>query len=104
MQLFGKKISPIAMKNILHRMILIWYFSHRYLFFFLLVVTLSSGLWFWKQAVYQYHWSDEQKRSYLNEHAKETNFKEEKFNSALEDAHAREENFNMKQDVRDFFY
>ncbi len=104
MQLFGKKISPMVMKNILHRLILIWYFSHRYLFFFLLLVTLVSGLWFWKQAVYQYHWSDEQKRAYLNEHAKETNFKEEKFKSALEEAHSREQSFQEKQEFRDIFY
>ncbi len=104
MQLFGKKIAPVLMKNILHRMILIWYFSHRYLFFILLLVTVSSGLWFWKQAVYQYHWSDDKKRSYLNEHAKETNFKEEKFNSVLEDIRSKEKSFHEKQESRDLFY
>jgi hypothetical protein len=104
MQLFGKKIAPMVMKNILHRMILLWYFSHRYLFFILLLVTVSSGLWFWKQTVYQYHWSDAQKRAYLNEHAKETSFKEEKFRNALEEAHLREQSFQEKQEFRDIFY
>lgn len=104
MQFFGKKISPMAMKNVLHRMILIWYFSHRYLFFVLLLVTVGFGLWFWKQAVYQYHWDDAKKRAYLNEHAKETSFKEEKFNSALEDIHSKEESFQEKAVSRDLFY
>ena len=92
------------MKNILHRMILLWYFSHRYLFFALLIVTVVSGLWFWKQAVYQYHWNDAEKRVYLNEHAKETSFKEEKFKSVLEDARSREESFQEKPESRDLFY
>lgn len=92
------------MKNILHRMILIWYFSHRYLFFILLVVTVALGVWFWKKAVYQYHWNDVEKRTYLNEHAKETNFKEEKFRSVLEDAHSKEQSLQEKREFRDLFY
>ncbi len=104
MKIFGKKMESLALKSVLHRLILIWYFSHRYLFFILLTMTVLWGMWFWKQAVYQYHWTDEQKKSYLNEHAKETNFREDKFNSVLDEAHARSDDFNSKPEVRDIFY
>lgn len=104
MNLFGKKIAPIALKSTLHRLILIWYFSHRYLFLVLLLATAAVGMWFWKQTVYQYHWTEEQKRAYLNEHAKETNFKEDKFKSVLEEAKTRENAFGEKKEFRDIFY
>lgn len=104
MNIFGKKISKISTRDILHRLVLMWYFSHKYLFFVLLIITASSGIWFWKQAVYQYHWTDEQKRLYLNEHAKETNFKEDKFKSALEEVAAKEDSFKEKREYRDIFY
>lgn len=92
------------MKDILHRFILVWYFSHRYLFFALLMVTVLFGAWFWMQAVYQYHWTDEQKRTYLNQNAKETNFKEDKFQSVLDAVSAKESAFQEKHEFRDIFY
>lgn len=88
----------------MHRLILMWYFSHKYLFFVLLILIAAFGVWFWWQTVYQYHWTDEQKRVYLNEHAKETNFKEEKFKKVLEEIAAKEKSFENKKEYRDIFY
>jgi hypothetical protein len=104
MELFGKKMPAFKPRDFLRRLILVWYFSHRYLFFVLLLVTVSVGAWFWKQAVYQYHWTDAQKRAYLNEHAKETSFKEDKFTSALDSVAAKERSFQENRDFRDIFY
>ncbi len=104
MNIFGKKIRKVTVRDMLHRLILMWYFSHRYLFFFLMIVTASFGILFWKQAVYQFHWTDEEKRSYLDEHAKETNFKEEKFMNTLKEISAKEKAFEEKREYRDIFY
>lgn len=104
MNIFGKKIAAITPGGVLRRLILVWYFSHKYLFLALLLVTVSYGLWFWKQTVYQYHWTDEEKRAYLDQHAKETNFKEENFKKALDAVSARKGSFNERGEYRDIFY
>lgn len=104
MDMFGKKISSITFGGVLRQLILVWYFSHKYLFLALLIVTVSYGAWFWKQTVYEYHWTEEQKRTYLDQHAKETNFKEDNFKKALDEVSARKESFDEKTSYRDIFY
>lgn len=104
MNISRKKFGFFEAKNIFRHLVLMWYFSHKYLFVVLLLVTTGYGVWFWKDFVYEYHWTEAEKLQYINMHAKETNFKEEKFRSVLDEISAKEKSFHEERSFRDIFY
>lgn len=75
----------------LKRGMFFWYQHYKIMFFAGFVAVLSLGGYFWYNNLYQYHWSDEQKKEFIATHFKATTFKEKAFAQLVTDLKARAE-------------
>lgn len=57
----------------------VWYRHYKLWFAILFLGTLLWGGYLWYFNIYQYRWSDAQKKEYLQSHFKETSLKEKEF-------------------------
>ena len=60
-----------------------WYRHYKGMFFVGFLAVLCLGGFFWYRYLYQYHWTEEQKKTYIEQHFKETQFKEQAFESTV---------------------
>jgi hypothetical protein len=75
-QPFLKKISErFSFKGVLS----FWYRHHRTLFFLGFFIAIFFAGWNWYYSFYQYRLSEEEKKQYIEQHFKETAFKEKEF-------------------------
>lgn len=83
------KISPKLKKYLSPKQwMFFWYRHYKAMFFFGFLVVLGIGGYFWYQHLYQYQWSEEKKKTFLEQHFKETRFQERAFESVV--AHLKE--------------
>ncbi|MDO8565638.1 MAG: hypothetical protein Q7S04_00440 [Candidatus Moranbacteria bacterium] len=69
--------------------IFFWYRRYKVVFFFGFLIVLSIGGWNWYQSLYQYHFSDDEKKQYIDSYFRETTFKETQFRETIGDLKAR---------------
>lgn len=60
-----------------------WYRHYKAMFFFGFLIVFCIGGYFWYQNLHQYQWSEDRKKSFLEENFKETQFKERDFESVV---------------------
>lgn len=78
------------------KVVFFWYRNYKLIFFLGFLITLGIGGYVWYHSVHTYVWSDEQKKAYVTEYFKETEFKETKFQNLVERLRAREESHIAK--------
>lgn len=66
-----------------------WYRSYKIFVFAGFLLVLSLGSWNYYYSVYRYHFSDEEKKQYIDSFFKETAFKETKFHEVVDSLLAR---------------
>ncbi|MFZ3032042.1 MAG: hypothetical protein WA082_03330 [Candidatus Moraniibacteriota bacterium] len=66
------------------RLMFFWYRHYKVMFFFGFLVVLGFGGFIWYKNLYQYQWSEETKKTFLEQHFKETRFKERNFVGVVE--------------------
>lgn len=66
-----------------------WYRHYKALFFVGFLIVLCAGGYVWYENLYQYRWSDQTKKIYLDTHFKETLFKENVFSEAVSNLEER---------------
>lgn len=66
------------------RLMFFWYRHYKVMFFMGFLVVLGFGGFVWYKNLYQYQWSEETKKAFLEQHFKETRFKERAFNNVVE--------------------
>jgi len=62
-----------------------WYRSYKILFFSGFMVVFGLGAYFWYNNLYQYRWSAERKKEFIETHFKATVFKEKPFQQLVSD-------------------
>ncbi len=72
-----KKLSSIK------QLMFFWYRNYKKMFFLGFLCVLTLGGYFWYQHLYQYQWSPERKKEYLERNFTETNFKEKAFHDTV---------------------
>ncbi|MDP2837994.1 MAG: hypothetical protein Q8O53_01830 [Candidatus Moranbacteria bacterium] len=60
-----------------------WYRHYKGMFFVGFLAVVALGSFFWYRNLYQYHWSDERKQAFLEQHFKETVFQEKAFRDTV---------------------
>lgn len=65
------------------RFLFFWYRHYKFLFFLLFLVVLSIGGWKWYYSLYEYAFTEEEKKEYIESYFKETVFKETKFREVV---------------------
>ncbi|MBP9698085.1 MAG: hypothetical protein KBD65_02760 [Candidatus Moranbacteria bacterium] len=71
-----------------------WYRSYKIMFFIGFLMVLGLGGYFWYSNLYQYHWSDDKKKEFIEANFKATSFKESSFErlvASLKDRAVRHE-------------
>ena len=80
-----------------------WYKHHKMVFFLVFLIVLCIGGWKWYYSLYQYRFSDEEKKQYIEANFRETAFKEAKFLDLVGQLTARErqhtETLELKRDI-----
>lgn len=81
-----------------------WYRHYKAFFFLGFLLVLGYGGTVWYGNLYQYQWSPETKKTYLEQHFKATVFKEKSFLEAVESLKQRSEAHEEKPKlVRNIF-
>lgn len=70
-------------------MLVLWYRHYKVLIFAFFLLVLAFGGWVYYYSVFQYHFSDEEKRQYVDSYFKETTFKEARFHEVVDSIVAR---------------
>lgn len=73
-----------------------WYRHYKAFFFLGFLLVLGYGGTVWYGNLYQYQWSPETKKAYLEQHFKETVFKERAFLEAVKGLQSRSEEHEEK--------
>lgn len=83
--------------------LVLWYRYYKILVFIGFFLVLSFGGWNYYHSVYQYRFSDEEKKQYVDSYFKETTFKETRFNEVVDSLRARarmhEETLEIKRNI-----
>lgn len=69
----------------------VWYRHYKLLFFISFCIVLGFGGFAWYQDLYGYGWDDAKKREFLDTYAKETSFKEAKYQDTVDRLKQRSE-------------
>lgn len=91
-----RQISLETVKKIFSwkRIMASWYRSYKVMFFISFLLVLGFGGYLWYSKLYQYRWSDERKKEFIETNFKATSFKEGAFERlvvSLKDRAARHE-------------
>jgi len=70
-------------------MLVSWYHHYKLLIFIGFLITLSFGGWSYYYNMYQYRFSDAEKKQYRDSYFKEITFKEAAFNATVESLRKR---------------
>jgi hypothetical protein len=80
-----------------------WYRHYKGMFFVGFLVVLCLGGYFWYQNLYQYRWSPERKKTFLEQHFKETRLKAAAFDDTVvhleERALEHQRDTSLSQDI-----
>jgi hypothetical protein len=80
-----------------------WYRHYKILFFCGFLVVLGMGAFVWYRYLHLYQWSDESKLQFIEQHFKETVFKEKQFDALVlrldERALSHEETLELTRDL-----
>ena len=80
-----------------------WYRHYKGMFFCGFLVVLCLGGYFWYRNLYQYEWDGETKKAFVEQHFKETRFKERAFEDVVshlkERAVQHKKEFLLSQDI-----
>ncbi len=60
-----------------------WLRHYKFLFFLLFLVVASWGGYEWRRNLFVYHWSEQERKQYLEATVKETAFQEKEFLAVL---------------------
>lgn len=66
-----------------------WYRHYKVFLFFGFLIALFIGGWNWYQSLYQYQFSSDEKKQYIDSYFKETTFDEKKFRETADDLATR---------------
>ncbi|NTW30210.1 MAG: hypothetical protein HGA33_02955 [Candidatus Moranbacteria bacterium] len=72
----------------------------KWIFVFLFLVALGSGMLIWYRNIYQGGWSDEVKRQYMESTFRETSFRDESFRGAIDSVSRRAESYRTDERVK----
>lgn len=98
------KLSPRMKKYLsLKQWMFFWYRHYKAMFFFGFLIVLVMGGYFWYRHLYQYQWSEETKKSFIEQHFKETRFQERAFESVVKRLEKRaamhQESLSLSRDI-----
>lgn len=100
---FLASLKKITKSFSLRETIYFWYRYYKTFFLFGFLIVLAFGGWDWYQSLYRYHFSDEEKKQYIDSYFKETALKEEKFQSTVDDlaqrARLHEETLSLTRNI-----
>lgn len=68
----------------LRKLILFWYVSHRRFLGAIFGVILLFAAWEWYYSLYQYTWTDREKKVFLESYDQETTFRASRFEEAVQ--------------------
>ncbi len=66
-----------------------WYRHYKGMFFCGFLAVLCLGGFFWHKNLYRYQWTEDQKKTYIEQHFKETQFKERAFEESVANLNER---------------
>lgn len=98
--MFGIDFKKLKRSFSLKRGMFFWYQHYKSLFFFGFIAVLGLGGFLWYKNLYQYHWSEEQKKEFISIHFKATNFKEKAFQELVADLRDRAKRFEEPVPLR----
>jgi hypothetical protein len=85
------------------RALILWYRYYKLVLFLVFLLTLSYGGWVYYYNVYQYHFTDAEKKQYVDSYYKETTFKEARFQEMVDRlttrARMHEVTLDLKRDI-----
>lgn len=100
---FLASFKKLAKRFSLRDTIFFWYRHYKVLLFLGFLIVLSIGGWDWYQSLYQYHFSDDEKKQYIESYFKETSLNEAKFRGTVDALQARarthEEWLSLKRNI-----
>jgi hypothetical protein len=80
-----------------------WYRHHGVLFILCFFITIFFAGWNWYYSFYQYRLSDEEKKQYIEQHFRETAFKEKEFLNVVDMLMKRSHDAETLEIKRDIF-
>ncbi|MCW1888175.1 MAG: hypothetical protein KIH67_001320 [Candidatus Moranbacteria bacterium] len=83
----------------LRKLTLAWYRYFKVIFALLFLAVIGWGSFIWYQSLYNFHWNDEQKKSYMETVTKETNLKQKEFDKLLASLKERESKHNEESPI-----
>ncbi len=96
---FEKLLKRFSMKKTMFS----WYRHYKLLFFLGFLIVFGYGGFSWYQHLYQYQWSDESKKQFLETNFKETVFQESTFKDTVarlkKQTRIHEESPALKRDI-----
>lgn len=81
---FASSISRIKGHFSPENALLVWYRYYKVVVFIGFLLTLTLGGWTYYHSLYLYHFSDAEKKQYVDSYFKETTFKETRFKEVVE--------------------
>lgn len=98
------RISPKMKKFFsLKQWMFFWYRHYKAMFLFGFLVVLGIGGYFWYRHLYQYQWSEDKKKAFIEQHFKETQFQERAFENLVrsldERARVHEAPLTLSRDI-----
>lgn len=76
-------MKKLNLDGIRRRSLYVWIRHYKLLFIFLFLILTGFIGYQWRQNLYHYSWTSEERKAYLNSTAKETAFQEERFQGVL---------------------
>ena len=98
------KFSPKMKKYLsLKQWMFFWYRHYKAMFFFGFLIVLGIGGYFWYEHLYRYQWSEEKKKTFLEQHFKETRFQERAFENVVgrlkDRAQMHDQSLSLSRDI-----
>jgi hypothetical protein len=104
LQFISNGASKLNMKKTVEAVLNLWEKTHVFAFFIFLFAFIALGGYFWQQNLYGSGWSNEKKQEYLNSQDRGIVFRENDFQSAIDEMQMRkEENSSEIQPLKDIF-
>lgn len=84
-------------------MLILWHRYYKVLVFIGFLIVFSFGGWNYYYSVFRYHFSEEEKKQYVDSYFRETAFKEVRFHEVVENltarARAHAETLTLKRNI-----
>lgn len=81
-------------------LLVLWYRYYKFLVFIGFFAVLSVGGWNYYYSIHKYHFSDEEKKQYVDSYFKETTFKEARFHEVVDNLALRAQAYNETLELK----